>query len=357
MPSDQVVLKVAGRRFQGWTGVTITQGVDQAADVFSVTGPFDPERAEVLAAFRPFGYEPVQLYLGDDLVLTGRIDSVTAKVDGRERTLTVQGRSLAGVLVDCSIDAGLERNERFVADLAIALCNPFGIKVRWDNNAPIDGARARYGQRVYEFLASIASPCNLLLHSSPAGELTITWANWFSKAAPAAALIEGKGSLLAVEAGFEGTGRYSLYKVATQFAGEPDIVGAATDEDVPIYRPLLEAVSEVATESFEAEVPGPDFTARRRRTEAVAASFRVSATVSGWRAPDGSLWGKAVRGGRIAMPNVTLYAPGAMLPREALYTAVGVTLRIDERDGKVADLRLVQPEFYAGRVPEVRPWG
>ena len=356
--SDTVRLQIAGQDFTGWIGVTIKIAVDQAADSFSVTAPFDPTLQQVLDAFRPFGYQIVRLFLGDDLIITGRIDSVSAGVSGRDRTITVQGRALTGILVDCSIDGPLEYSGLRLADIALKICRPLYADfpsllpdacVRWDNNTdPIDPARARYGQRGYDFLISLAAPHNLLLHSAPTGDLVITWATWFPDRSPVAALVEGEGNLLSVSASFDGEARYSIYKIATQFAGAEDIKGEATDTAVPIFRPLLQAESEVDS--------NPSFTATRKRTEAIARSFGVSATLSGWRDPNGDLWAKREIGRRIVPPTVTLRAPGAMLPTEAKYTAVGITLRIDESDGKVADLRLVQSELYGGSVPEVTPW-
>lgn len=349
MPSDQVRLVIEGREFWGWTGVTISQAVDQAADAFSISAPLDPDVVQIRDSFRPFGYQECQLYIDNDRILTGRIDSVNPRTDGRERKLTVQGRSLAGQIVDCSIDGPLEYSGKRLADIAIPLCEPFGITVRWDNNTdPIEIARARYGQRVYEFLLSLAAPHNLLLHSAPTGELVITWATWFPDRAPVAALIEGQGSVLSVETQFDGTNRFSLYRAATQFAGEVDIQGDAADSGVPITRPLL-----FDTDEMDAD---PRLTAARKRTEALASAFSASVTLSGWRDPGGNLWSKREIGRRIVPPTVTLRAPGAMLYNEAKYTAVGMALKIDEDGGKVTELQLVQPELYAGLLPRVVPW-
>lgn len=348
MPDDRVRLIVEGQEFIGWTGVEIKQSFSQGADAFSMSAPLDPNDPAVRKAFRPFGYQEVELYVGQDKMLTGRIDRTAPTVSGRERVISVQGRSRAGVIVDSSIDGNWEWNQKFLADIAIELCRPFAVVVRWDNNTnPID-ARATYGQGVYAFLISLAAPHNLLLHSSPAGQLVITWATWFRDNPPVAALVEGEGPLPRIEASFDGTGRFSTHKIAGQFAGTPDIVGEAVDTGVPIYRPKLATESEVDAD--------PQFTAARKRTESVAQSFGVSATVSGWRTPDGQVWGKHEASGRIIMPNVTLKAPGVMLSTEALYTVVGSVLRLDDEDGQVADLQLAQPEYYAGQIPEVTPW-
>lgn len=348
MASDDVRLIVGGRELSGWTGVKIEQSVDNGADAFSITAPFDHTDAAVREAFRPFGYQGCELYVGDDLILTGIVDRVAPTMTAREKSLTVSGRAKTGQLIDCSIEGKVEWNQVRFADIAIELARPFGVRIRWDNNTdPLD-ARARYGQGVYDFLLSLAAPHNLLLHSSPAGALAITWATWFRDNPPVVALVEGDGLVMGVSAAFDSTGRFSRHIVAAQFAGNVDTIGQSNDPAVSAYRPKITTTSEVDAD--------PSFTAARKRTESIAASYQVLATVSTWRAPDGSLWGKSERGGRVVMPNVTLKAPSAMLYTETLYTVVGSTLRIDETDGKIAELRLMQPEYYAGRIPEVTPW-
>ena len=338
--SDEIRLIVNGKTFKNWSGVTITQALDQAADAFSVEAPFDPERAELRQAFRPFGYQPVQVYLDDDLVLTGIIDKVEPKLSSDNRTLTVSGRSLAGKIIDCSIDGPLEYNFKFLADLAIHLCSPFGITVQWPNNRPIEGARATYGQTVYELLNSLAAPANLFLHSNPDGELVIFWGRELLNIASSASLVEGESPLLSVTASFDNSQRFSKYKAATQYGGESNIEGIANDSGVPINRPHLVIVGDADAD--------PGQTASRQRTKAIASAVAVSASITGWRNSNGQLWKKGQA--------VTLKAPSVMLYKEAKYSIVGATMRIDTSKGKVTDLRLMLPEILGGEIPQVVPW-
>ena len=338
--SDEIRLIVDGKTFKNWSGVTITQALDQAADAFSVEAPFDPERAELRQAFRPFGYQPAQVYLDNDLVLTGIIDKVEPKLSAGDRTLTVSGRSLAGKIIDCSIDGPLEYNFKFLADLAINLCAPFGITVRWPNNRPIEGARATYGQTVYELLNSLAAPANLMLYSDEKGQLIISWAKWLKNVASSAALVEGESPLLSVAASFDSSQRFSKYKAATQYGGESNIEGVANDSGVPISRPHLVIVGDADTD--------PGQTASRQRTRAIASALAISASVTGWRNSNGQMWVKGQA--------VTLKAPSVMLYKEAKYSIVGATMRIDTSQGKVTDLRLMLPEILGGETPQVIPW-
>jgi len=337
---DEIRLVIKSREVKNWTGVTITMALDQAADAFSVEAPFDPERTELLEVFQPFGYQPVQVSIGKDPVLTGRVDRVDYSLAAAERTVNVQGRSLTGVLVDCEIEGSLEFHHHFLADLATELCKPFGIEVDWQNNRPLEFARAEYGQKIYDFLNSLAAPARLFLYSATDGKLVISWAKKLLDQAATAALIEGESPLLSVSASFDGSKRFSSYTVATQFAGEPDIEGTVPDIGVLVHRPHLSAEGDADAD--------PRQTAARRRMEAFASAFSVTATVTGWRAPGGKLWAKG--------DAVTLRAPSCALIREIKYTAVGITLKIDTTEGKVTELRLIPPEILAGQTLKTTPW-
>lgn len=339
--SDDVRLVVEGKEFRGWTGVTIEMAIDQVADAFSLSMPYDSDRAELRDAFRPFGYQCVQVYIDDDLLITGRVDKVEAKSDAGDRTLTVQGRSLTGALVDCSIDGALEFSGLALSTIARQVCRPFGLTVRADNDTDaLEVARAEYGQSAAEFLLSLASPRALFLNSGYDGKLVISWARSLVNRPPVAALIEGQHPLLSVEASFDGTKRFSVHKVSTQFAGEVDITGQASDAGVPLYRPHLVAAGDADTD--------PSVTAARSRTASIGASVAVSAGVSGWRRPDGKRWAER--------QIVTLRAPGAKLTTERNWLTAGVTLKMDASSGRTADMRLVMPEVYAGSAPAVLPW-
>jgi len=340
MQADLVGLRLAGQDFTGWTGVSIGMAIDQVADTFSLSLPYDPANSRLRGVIRPFGYEPVEVRLDDELLLTGRVDKIDAAVSAGERMLTVEGRSLTGTLVDCGIEGALEYSGLALSTIARKICQPFGVAVRADNDTnPIEIARAEYGQSPADFLNSLAAPRNLFLNSSYDGKLVISWARTLVQRPAVATLIEGQHPILAVNASFDGTHRYSKYLQATQFAGAVDIVGQATDGGVNVYRPHLAAVGDTDTD--------PGATARRARTAALVGAVAVSVSLHGWRRPDGARWAERQA--------VTLKAPGVMLETETKYIIAGVTCKLDA-GGKTVDLRLVLPELYAGEIPGSMPW-
>jgi len=337
MPSDIVRLVIDGKEFTGWTGVTISMAIDQLADAFSVTAPFDPA---LKGAFKPFGYQAVQLYIDSDIVLSGRIDKIDAKTDASDRSINMQGRSLTGILGDCSIEGDLEFSGLTLATIARKLCKPFGITVRADaDTSPLEVARAEYGQSPADFLNSLAAPRNLFLNSSFDGMLVISSAKDLGTKMPKDNLIEGEAPLLSVSASFDATKRFSAYTAAMQFAGEADLTGSISDPSIKIYRPKVAALDDSDQDAT--------ITASRLRSGAYASAVGISASVSGWRRKDGMRWAE-----RQAL---NLTAPGSMLYKQAKYIIAGATFKLDT-GGRTTDLRLVLPETYSGSMPKSEAW-
>lgn len=341
MVEDIVRLIINGRDFSGWTAATISMSIDNAADAFSLTAPFDPSDPAVKAAFVPRKYQDVQVLIGDDVVLTGRVEKVAPHSGPDGRTLNVQGRSLTGQLVDCSIDGELEFSGLTLAAIARKLARPFGVSVRADADTPaIEIASAKFGQSPYDFMASLAGPRNMLLNSSYEGQLVITDGKALAIRDPIATIIEGRPPFISCDPDFDSTACFSYYKVSSQQDGFSDVPGKVTDSTIARYRPRLIEQDDAGTD--------PRLAAAWERSKAFADSMTVGVQISGWRRPDGKRWAERQL--------ITLQAPGAMLSRESKWLIAGVSHKLSNDDAKVTDLRLIIPETYAGTIPKVLPW-
>lgn len=340
MLTDTLRVVVDGTELTGWTGATLTMGIDVVADAFSLSVPFDKASAEMARVLKPYGYQAVDLYLGPDIIARGFLDQIDSTFGEDGRLLTIQGRSATGQLVDCSIDGPLQYEGLTLSSIARELARPFGIGVRADADSPaVDLARAEYGQSPVDFLNTMARPRNLYLGSSFDGRLVI-WSGASLTSAPVrAALEEGRAPVLSVSSRFGGTERFSVYKAATQFADEPDPVGSARDSGVTRYRPHLATISDCDAD--------PDATARKLRSEGLAHSLSVSVSLAGWRRPDSALWSER--------QIVTLRAPSALLSTPARYVVAELTHTL-EAGTKTTSLSLAPIAAYSGGILEVSPW-
>jgi prophage tail gpP-like protein len=365
MNDDTVRVIIDGKELTGWEGVSIEMAVDHIADAISVDGPWDWARKDLRAAVRPFGFQPLQVFIDDDLYLTGRVDKVGPKLSSDDRAINVQGRSLTGQLADCSHkgDAEFGNSILTLAGICRKVCKPFGISVRADNDsAPIPECRAEYGQIAADFLNALAAPKNILLNASYKGELVLTWGATFVGKPPGARLVEGEFPVESVEAEYDSTKRFNYFEVATQFAGRPDDIDFSKDSTVPIYRPICSPQPDaLALESQDdsKELDGQKASqakafalksrsASRLRVASLAEAVTVNVGVTGWRRPDGKRWAER--------QTVTLLAPSAMIYKEVPWLIAGVTLKLDTSGGRTTSLRLALPETYSGTMPKELPW-
>ena len=342
--SDEVSIKVGGQSISGWTGVTIEQAIDNCADAFSISAPFDPDRKDLRERFKPFGYQPCEVYIDDQLIITGRIEKVELADSADGQTLIVQGRNSTGVIVDCYIDeVGYQFNGLRLADVLIKLVRPYGIKVIYLNNTnPIHECAAKPGQKIFDFLAKLSESFGLFLSSDELGRLVLSYPPKAAKT-PVASIVAGQSPYIGGSASYDGSTRFSRYKIIASDYGAKPVADWTDDPGVPIYRHSVETI-EGATPSERRRA------ARHKRALALARSASITVSVSGWRDGNGTLWKKG--------KTITLLAPALMVYTETAFVVAGVTLKIDESDGRIADLRLVLPQTYADKMPkpEDYPW-
>jgi len=356
--SDVVKIAVNGIEFAGWESLTITRSLDSVADAFSLSAPFDPDNQQIRSAFRPFGYQRAEIKIDDETILTGSIENVSPSTMANERIINVQGRSFTGALVDCSIDGvGYEFGGLSLLQVAQKICQSFGIQVTSavgsgpvlktalgavslaEASTALDESRAQPGQTAYSFLNGLAQDASLMLTSDVQGRLVITKIQPSTQ--PVASIVEGDGPVISVSAQYNGTSRYSQYKVLQQQDGAPDLSGTATDSGVPVYRPK----TDVGSDSDAGNVTKA---AQWKRALALAESVEVTAVVAGWRTRAGQVWTPGM--------SVTVKAPGAYILNEAPFVVAEATLTLDADQGRTTSLRLVLPATYTGEMPGSYPW-
>jgi prophage tail gpP-like protein len=100
MPDKKVRLLIAGFEINTWDMASIDSAIDIPADAWSFS-LFDEQDHVLPNAVRKGA--KVQLYYGNELLLTSVADQVQEKVDRSGYALSISGRDLAGQLIDCSV--------------------------------------------------------------------------------------------------------------------------------------------------------------------------------------------------------------------------------------------------------------
>lgn len=290
--NNNVTLRVDNKEWRGWTRVRIGAGIERLARDFSVDitrrWPGDEGGTSLEPGIQ--NGARVEVLIGDDRVLTGWVEATPVKYDAKSVTLTISGRSLTADLIDCSAQA-TQFNGRSLIRIAEALAGPFNITVV---NAgapalPIPGVQPGYGETVLAVLNKMLGQQPALIYDNALGEMVIGRPGG---ELATTALVFGH-NILSASADKSVSGRFSVYQVAGQRAGNNENFAAATTSGVrakssdPLitrYRPLHLRQSGQAT--IASCIQRAEFEARRRAAKTDGATY----VVPGWRQGDGTLW-------------------------------------------------------------------
>lgn len=347
-----VVLEVSGLELRGWESVAVSRAVDQIAGTFALSvselNPDDPLARELRVG------EPCTVRVGDDVVLSGHIETRRVSYSERTHTVAISGREVTGDLVDCSADRSPgEWQRQTIARIAADLVAPFpavSLLPVPDPGAPFERFRLQPGERVFDALSRASRLRGLTPSSDGRGGVRLSVPG--AELAPVSIDRRESGQVLGGEISENAAGRFSRVRVIGQTdqveawqgsTGGPAQSGEAFDPGVARFRPL------VLVESQRGDAGALRRRAEYETTTRAARARPVGYRMAGWTAPGGWLWQPGFR--------VPVFDPllGVGLsgggPREMLIASVSLSL--DETGGQVAALELVDPvAFQVLRLPE-----
>lgn len=304
-PRDDIPrLRIGDRDFEAWKEIKVTRGLDRLAGDFALRIAEARAPAE---ADRPFAirvFDPCEIRLGEDLVLTGHVDAVLPAMDREQHEILILGRSRTADLVDCQIE--IEGGEFRNADLgaiARAVCARFGIAVVAEAplGEPFDIAAFERTETAFDFLERLARQRGVLLTDDAAGRLVIARAGETT----AQGRVAQRENLLAAIGELNGAKRFSRYVILSQLGAlaevspsadalpeprgpggeaQPGILGLALDREVPRYRPHVGMAEQALT------APQAEARALWQAAHAAGRGIRARLTVPGWRQEDGAPW-------------------------------------------------------------------
>lgn len=330
---SDVQLQIAGHSYGGWKSIQITKSLEQLAHTFrlGITEKWINQDQRLPIAEGA----PCTIAVDDDEIITGYVDEAPNQYTVRSHTVTVGGRSKTGDLVDCS--AIYQTGSWADADLlqiATDLCDPFGIVVQ--SEVPVGTVFKRFsiqeGETVHECLERAARVRNLLLTTSPTGDLVLTRSG---RVRTSTALEYGRNVKSGGRSG-SWKERFSKYVVKSQGSGSDDFNAASSsqqsaeisDQAVTRYRPLIILAEDSVTGQAVSD------RATWERNIRAGRSQRVRYQVMGW-SHEGGLW----------EPNMLVHVIDPVVMVDAELLLVTVSLVKDEQ-GTRADLELTGKDAF-----------
>ena len=341
---NDVSIHIETRRFRFWNKIRIIRAID-TIDIVEFMSPFDADAPKFKETFRPFSFKPLNISVGGERLFSGTMVGVQPFVENGRKILSIGGYSLPGVLNDCTSPASaypLEFNDLGLKDISIAMASPFGISVKFTSEAGSAFSRVANepGERILSFLTTLAQQRNLVIGSTPNGELLFSRS--IESGRPVAFLSQGVAPVINI------TPFFSPQEYYSHITGiEPVIVGLKGSQYTiknsrlqGVTRPMTFSAPDALQNDLEGAVA-----AKAGRMFANMVSYSVQ--LSTWRDPGGNLW----------KPNtiVKLQAPEAMIYEEYDFIIRKVDFKCDEQK-MTSRLDLVIPGSFSGKVPKELPW-
>lgn len=396
-PANLVRLLVNGREFGGWKSVRISAGIErQSRDfVLEVTDRW-PGQTEIPRRIRPF--DACQVFIGNDLVLTGWVDGTPIKHDGKSVTVGVKGRSKTEDLVDCCpIEPGQAtkgggggswgdvigpdgkavkviappaktasqwRNAKMEI-IAAALAAPYGVRViaEVDTGAAIRDHQVQQGETVFESIDRMMRLRHVLSTDNERGDLVFIEVGSAGKAGTALE-VGPNGNVLSGDAPLDYKGVFSQYIVKGQRAGnDAEFGGDVSEEQGGADEDLAAVAGSIETEDAAS---ASDSRSKRRRVLVIkqsghaddgtcadralyekahraAKALESTYTVNGWRQQDGSLW----------RPNLIVRVRDPIVGFDADMVLAEVSWILD-KDGLRSEIRVGPPDGYRTKAGKLK---
>lgn len=334
MSKNIVKLKINNGETQleitGWERLSITRGIERIPNSFDLqmSGKVpDMEYVEVIEG------SECQVFIGDDVVVTGYVDRVISIISDNQHIIQVVGRGKCQDLVDCSATyQGMQFKNMTAESIAAALCENFKINVVSEVKTDVVFVQnINLGETAAAVIERVCRVAQLLYYENQYGDLVLSRER---NDAVVGALTQGFN----VESATFVKGidqRYSDYIIVMPNAQlTSDISNGASinyrvfeDSSVPRYRPLY-----IIPDDGDAGFVTAEKRANWEHNRRFARSRMLRVTVTDWRDISGVLY----------RPNTQIQVNIPRLRIEWANWLIGeVTYRIDET-GTRCDL-LVMP--------------
>jgi len=354
---DDVTIQVGSNRFVGWQNVTITRSCESMPNNWSLTASAEFLQGAALAGTRPG--QSCLIYIGSDLVITGKIDRRSIPIDARNHQVTLSGRGITRNLVDCSADLlndpgirGGQINGANALDVAAKLCKAYGITARsavTDLGIAIPSFQVPLGETPYQIIESVARYAGYLVYEDVFGRLVLDRIGTSQHASG----FTLPGNVEAINGERSVDGRFSTYVVVYSGVDQTaDLGGLANrratilDDTLGEYRLRIIVSEQIAPTPAGQQTIDNDAIAKQRanweKARRIGRSQGASITCDSWHDSQGTLW----------TPNwlATIDAPAADISN-ATWIIGSLTFRKD-MSGTHTDLILMPPDAFS---PEPNP--
>jgi prophage tail gpP-like protein len=174
---SKILLEVQGIKYEGFTDVGVNSAMENFSSSFSFSTTVKENSLGVIQNDLKLGQQ-ARVFVGEDLVVTGFIESLDISYSAGSHSINVSGRDIGGDLIDSSIrqKSYIQRDFFKLINLVLA-DNGYSIKVINRIGTltlePTETIKTEQGDSVFDFLDRYAKKLQVLLKMNPNGDLEI----------------------------------------------------------------------------------------------------------------------------------------------------------------------------------------
>jgi len=324
----------------------ISRSADTLTDGWTATVPWIPgQDSGIDKLLAPYAYPHAQIYLGPRLVNTGYLYSASNKIEMSGTTKDLEGAASTADLVDSTVQPDAQGGGCFWYNISIIDFGKVATKrLGTDCVSVLSGAylepfpvvQCSVTDKWGDVVTRLAFQRQCLATNDFYGNLLVWAANTGSAVGT---LRESESNVTSWNIKFDGRQRFGTYVVYGQDAYGSVIQSEATDSMVPSWR--VQGVTAGQLDEGNVKVSAPF-----AKNQQLVKALTLKIPVSGWYAPDGSLWSPNTR--------VTVVSPSLHIPK-------GFTFLIRQSEHnftateQTTTLSLVPPQVYSNS-PLQEPW-
>jgi prophage tail gpP-like protein len=323
----RVLLTDDGLMLTGWKAARISRSIEVATSSFELSCSADANTLKLISKEGA----PVKISIGDDVVLSGFIETIEHTLAPRTHLITLSGRGKLADLVDCSCRIDKVNANTSLEALCTAIATPYSVDVF----VPPNGTQAildklpvlprqivSITETAWEVIERYARYCGMLVFESEEGELTISTAG-----------TELGGSGIALGQNVEAIvctkttlGTFSTFNAVLS------AYSAGADDEGVTNLPVVTVVAKNNTGRLRPTYFVSEQSATDRRfvekrvnwmaSRAYGRSRRVRALVDSWRDASGSPW--------IPNTNYPVSADTVGIPENTILLLAEVTFILDK---------------------------
>lgn len=177
----RVLLTQDGLSLTGWKSVRITRSIEFGTSSFDLTCSADANTLKLVAREGA----PIKVSIGDDVVLTGYVETVESILTPRTHDIRISGRGKLADLIDCSCRIDKINANTRLKDLCTTIAQPYSVSVVVADDATqkildqlpvLPRQLVSITETAWEVIERYARYCGVLVYEGANGELVISTA-------------------------------------------------------------------------------------------------------------------------------------------------------------------------------------